>query len=314
MCGTYRRKKRKPAKVSSTTAIRPRSRDGAAPIHKDFACRQSFGSIGAGLACLPCNRFIPSPACKEYNRSFHGNLPHRDCSERSLTAGAPTPFSLVKWYMDCVTELGDAVILYCADLRWRAIHAAYSSVLSVIGQTVESHSSMARYQLESKNDQILVELPRLKISGKWEASAAPFQHTVYKDASGSVLWNCLQPRASVHFRFGDRELTGLGYAECLTVTLPPWRLPMRQLRWGRFVSPEDSLAWIDWQGPYSTSFAVHKENRCDTLSVSDSEVAMNGVTLNMEEEFPLSAADGWVPQSCPVRPRLARCFLILCST
>jgi hypothetical protein len=189
--------------------------------------------------------------------------------------------------MDCVTELGDAVILYCADLRWRAIHAAYSSVLSVIGQTVESHSSMARYQLESKNDQILVELPRLKISGKWEASAAPFQHTVYKDASGSVLWNCLQPRASVHFRFGDRELTGLGYAECLTVTLPPWRLPMRQLRWGRFVSPEDSLAWIDWQGPYSTSFAVHKENRCDTLSVSDSEVAMNGVTLNMEESFPL---------------------------
>jgi len=200
---------------------------------------------------------------------------------------APTPFSLVKWYLDCVTDLGDAVILYCADLQWRGIHAAYSSVLSVIGQTVEAHSSMGRYRLSSTDAQILVELPRLKISGRWETSTPPFQHTVYKDASGSVLWNCLQPRSSVHLRLGDRELTGLGYAECLTVTLPPWQLPMRQLRWGRFVSPQDSLAWIDWQGPYSTSFAVHNGIRCETLSVSDSGLTVREADLCMEESFPL---------------------------
>ena len=200
-----------------------------------------------------------------------------------------TPFFLVKWYMDCVTDLGDAVILYCAELRWRGLHAAYSSVLSVDGRSVESHASMTRYRLSSAGGEILVELPRLGVSGRWEASAAPFQHTVFEDASGSVLWNCLQPRASVHLRIGDRELTGLGYAECLTVTLPPWQLPMRQLRWGRFVSPEDSLAWIDWQGSYSTNFAVHNGISCETLSVSDSEVAMRHATLRMEESFPLRA-------------------------
>jgi hypothetical protein len=64
---------------------------------------------------------------------------------------------------------------------------------------------------------------------------------------------------------------------------------MSQLRWGRFVSPEDSLAWIDWQGPYSTSFAVHNGSRCETLSVSDSEVALCHATLRMEESFPLRA-------------------------
>lgn len=189
--------------------------------------------------------------------------------------------------MDCVTDPGDAVILYCAELRWRGLHASYSSVLSVDGRSMESHASMARYRLSSTEAQILVELPRLGVSGRWEASAAPFQHTVYEDASGSVLWNCVQPRASVHLRIGDRELAGLGYAECLTVTLPPWRLPMRQLRWGRFVSPEDSLAWIDWQGAYSTSFAVRNGVRCETLSVSDSEVALRGASLRMEESFPL---------------------------
>jgi len=200
-----------------------------------------------------------------------------------------TPFSLVKWYMDCVTDLGDAAILYCAHLRWRGLPVTYSSFLSVDGRLVKSHSSMARYQLSSADGQILVDLPRLGVSGRWEASAAPFQRTVYEEVSGAVQWNCLQPRASVHLRIGDRELTGLGYAECLTVTLPPWQLPMRQLRWGRFVSPEDSLAWIDWQGSYSTNFAVHNGISCETLSVSDSEVAMRHATLRMEESFPLRA-------------------------
>jgi hypothetical protein len=201
----------------------------------------------------------------------------------------PSEFSLVKWYMDCVTEVGDAVILYCADLHWRGMHLAYSSVLSVLGQSVESHSSMSRYRLSSASDQILVEFPRLGVSGKWKADAAPVRRTVYESASGSVLWNCLQPRSSAQLRVGEREFSGLGYAECLTLTLPPWQLPMRQLRWGRFVSPEDSLAWVDWQGEYSTSFAVHNGLSCETLSVSDSEIAIHGVTLCMEESFSLRA-------------------------
>jgi hypothetical protein len=198
-----------------------------------------------------------------------------------------TPFTLVKWYMDCVADSGDAVILYCAELRWRAVHATYSSVLSTAGRHVESRSSMARYRLSSVDGQILVQLPRLGVTGSWKASAPPFQHTVYEDTSGSVLWNCLQQKASVHLRIGDRELAGLGYAERLTLTLPPWQLPMRQLRWGRFISPEDSVVWIDWQGPYSTSVAVHNGDRCEILSVSDTEVALPGATLRMEESSSL---------------------------
>lgn len=201
----------------------------------------------------------------------------------------PSEFSLVKWYMDCVTEAGDAAILYCADLQWRRVHLAYSSILSVLGQSVESHSSMSRYRLFSTGDQILVEFPRLDVSGKWEAEAAPVQRTLYESAAGAVEWNCLQPRSSVNLRIGERELTGLGYAEGLTLTLPPWQLPMRQLRWGRFVSPQDSLAWIDWQGDYSTSFAVHNGRVFDTLSVTDSGIAIQGVTLRMEESLSLRA-------------------------
>ena len=199
----------------------------------------------------------------------------------------PSEFSLVKWYMDCVTGAGDAVILYCADLRWRAIHITYSSVLSVVGDAIEAHSSMARSRLRSSEGQIQVECPKLKVLGKWVADAAPVERTVYENSAGAVVWNCLQPRSSVCVCVGERQFMGLGYAECLTLTLPPWQLPMRQLRWGRFVSPQDSLAWVDWQGEYATSFAVHNGHVCETLAVSDSEVVIPAATLRMEQSISL---------------------------
>ena len=196
-------------------------------------------------------------------------------------------FSLIKWYVDCVTDSGDAAIVYCADLHWRGMHATYSSVLSMNEGRVESHSSMAGYCLSSTNGEIRIEIPRLKVSGKWEATSAPMQRTVYENASGSVLWNCLQQGSMVHLSVGAREFTGLGYAECLTLTLPPWQLPMRRLRWGRFISQQDSIAWVDWEGEYSASFAVYNGLFCKPLSVSDCEVAIRGATLRMEESLPL---------------------------
>jgi len=201
----------------------------------------------------------------------------------------PSAFSLVKWYMDCVTDDGDAAILYCADLKWRGMHLTYSSVMTVNGAKVETQSSMAGYQLSTNDRQILVEFPRLEVSGSWRADAEPYQRTVFEDVSGAVEWSCLQPRSLVNLIVDGRELSGFGYAECLTLTLPPWRLPMHQLRWGRFVSPEESLVWVDWQGEYSTSFAVHNGRACETQSVSDAEVTIPGATLRLEECFLLRA-------------------------
>ena len=39
-------------------------------------------------------------------------------------------FELSKWYADCVTEQGDALILYCAELRWRGPAIHYTSLLT----------------------------------------------------------------------------------------------------------------------------------------------------------------------------------------
>lgn len=191
--------------------------------------------------------------------------------------------------MDCVTDGGDAVILYCADLRWRGLHTFYSSILMAGELSAVSSASMARFRLSVAKRQITLEHPRLKISGEWKTEAAAFERTVYEDTSGTVVWNCLQPHATVHVRVREREFAGLGYAECLTVTLPPWQLPLSLLRWGRFVSQEESLAWVDWRGPYSTSFAVHNSVERETVSVSDSEVVVRDATLRMDDSLPLRA-------------------------
>ncbi|MGB8262116.1 MAG: hypothetical protein WCE75_17290 [Terracidiphilus sp.] len=196
-------------------------------------------------------------------------------------------FTLVKWYMDCVTEDGEVAVLYCVDLHWGRIHARYSSALTAGERPPESHASMAGYRVSASEGEIAVEAPRLKAEGNWRADAPPVRQMVYQSDAGEVEWNCLQPRSLVQLRIGERAWNGLGYAECLTVTVPPWKLPMRQLRWGRFVSPENSLAWVDWQGGHSTSFAVHNGRTVETLAVSDAEVAVPGATLTMEEPLPL---------------------------
>jgi hypothetical protein len=198
----------------------------------------------------------------------------------------PGPFSLVKWYMDCVTDAGDAAIVYCADLRWGGMHATIGNVLES-GAETSTRTSLGRYRIECLPDEIAVDYPRLKISGSWRPTCSPFQRAVYEEAGGSIEWNCLQPASRVRMRTGEREFEGLGYAECLTVTVAPWRLPLRQLRWGRFVSAHHSLAWVDWQGEYSASFAVADGIECKLISISESEIAIESGALQIGEEISL---------------------------
>jgi hypothetical protein len=197
------------------------------------------------------------------------------------------PFFLTKWYMDCIDDAGDAAIVYCADMRWRGLHLNYGSIVFLNGVVAQSRTSLGRFRVDEEDRHIRVELPGLKVIGEWNSGSQPVEQTVFRDSTGYVHWNCIQPRSFARIKIEDREFAGLGYAECLTLTVPPWQLPMRELRWGRFVSDHDSLVWIDWQGPYSTSFAFHNERKLDLHGVSESEVTAGGVTLRMRDNTPI---------------------------
>jgi hypothetical protein len=192
------------------------------------------------------------------------------------------PFTLVKWYMDCVTDAGDAAIVYCADLRWRGLHASMGSVLeSRAGRESKTRTSLGRFRIRATADEIVLEHPRLEVAGSWQSACPPVERTVYEEAEGSIVWNCLQPGSRVTMRVGDINFIGMGYAERLTLTLPSWRLPIRHLRWGRFVSVDHSLTWVDWQGPHSTRFAVCDGREQGLVSATESEVVIDNASLEI---------------------------------
>ncbi len=214
---------------------------------------------------------------------------------------------MVKWYLDCVTESGEVAILYSAIARWRAIGISYAGYLIADAEQNQSRSTMHAAQITTEGRRLVVHSPELKVRGEWTALATEVKHTIFENEAGSVIWDCVQPGARVRLQAGERELAGLGYAEVLTLTIPPWQLPLKHLKWGRFVSENDTLTWIDWQGAHSLHLVIHNGEGCKDAVISDHAVSMTGADLSLDEPIPLRS--GRVGQTVVSQAReLARLF------
>jgi hypothetical protein len=196
-------------------------------------------------------------------------------------------FRLTKWYFDCVSDQGEVAICYCAVVRWRKLSLHYSSLLLAGGAETTTRSSLRRFRIPRRDgDAILLELPGLNLQGIWRSGDGEIRRNLFETDQGSVEWHCLQTRSQATLRVPDRpELGGTGYAECLTLTLPPWELPISQLRWGRFLAAEDSLIWIDWQGSYHKQLILHNGRECVPRAIGESIVS-----FDQQEELELESS------------------------
>lgn len=155
-------------------------------------------------------------------------------------------FVLVKWYLDLVTDDGVAFILYVAGLRWGPVRLGYASVL----ETRPGQRSRARWVLGRvrwpmiEGDTLVWRNERLSIRGEWHRETAPIEHALVP----GIRWHCHVPKGRAVIHHGGERFEGLGYVECLRVTVPPSRLPFRTLRWGRHLSDRHSYVWIEWSG------------------------------------------------------------------
>jgi hypothetical protein len=103
---------------------------------------------------------------------------------------------------------------------------------------------------------------------------------------GAVDWRCEVPAATVAVTLQDRpSLSGRGYAECLEMTLPPWRLPIDELRWGRWVSDDGgrSLVWIDWKGQQPRTDVYLDGRPQAAATVADDRIQAGDVSLALSE-------------------------------
>jgi hypothetical protein len=175
-------------------------------------------------------------------------------------------FHLSKWYLDCVDERGDVTIVYTGMARWGAFRLNYSGLLESAGDHVTTRQSLrAAAQPNLIGDSLAWRSDAMDVGGEWKADAAALRARVFASDAGSIEWHCIMPRA--HARAGATE--GLGYAECLTMTVAPWKLPLRTLRWGRFGSASDWVVWIDWRGNDSRTFVYRNGRETEVVSLTD---------------------------------------------
>ena len=196
--------------------------------------------------------------------------------------------------MDCVADNGDAAILYVADLRWNALSFHYGSLLTVLDGRIGSASSVRGNAAPILNDgMIAVQHQSLGVGGTWQALRDPMRRTVFQSADGSVDWHCLQPMSQVDLRLPrNTKIQGLGYAECLTLTLLPWQLPLSSLLWGRYLSPQDAIVWIDWRGSAPYRSVIHNGEEQSSDSITESEVVFANTGARLELDRGLVLREG----------------------
>ena len=100
-------------------------------------------------------------------------------------------FYLKKWFLDCVSEEGEAMIFYAAKLKWHGLVVPYTSWLH--HNPVAGTSQRSRFHnihMPEKNDRsIYWKDSRFQIDGKWDTHVSPIQARLFESDEGYLDWN-----------------------------------------------------------------------------------------------------------------------------
>jgi hypothetical protein len=202
-----------------------------------------------------------------------------------------TAFMLSKWYADCTSEEGDALIFYSAELNWRGPAIHYTSLLTHrSGSVPRSRFSLRRQPPpEVRENGIEWKSRAWKAEGLWSEPAAAIHEVLFDSPIGSLEWNCMAPRAGARLHIDGDEFRGWGYVEHLRLSVAPWRLPIQKLRWGRFINETDILVWIDWHGPFNRQVVYYNGAAVTAREIGDRKVVLSDgdVVLSLETEATL---------------------------
>lgn len=221
-------------------------------------------------------------------------------------------FQFCKWYFDCVTDAGDAIVVYRASVDWGPLRLDYGASLyrPARGETVQRHTLRPGRQTPVNGDVIQWACPRLDLCGTWSPRRPGFERALLDEPGRLINWHCVSPSTVAEVRIGDVRLQGSGYVEYLGMTVKPWQLPFTELRWGRFLGQTQSLIWIQWNGAVTRTWlwlngteipGEVQEARIDllhqggTLDLQNIAVIRSG-PLNRTTRHPVRALTGLLPR------------------
>jgi hypothetical protein len=182
---------------------------------------------------------------------------------------------LTKYYLDVTTDQGDTVIAYWGQLQWRRLRLHFSAV-----QVSRAGAALAPWRVsaldaappEVNAEGVRWSAPHLDLHMEGCALSPPVERRLFEGPDGSVNWVALLPRAEMCIQVGSERFRGLGYVERLDMSLPPWRLPAREVRWGRLLTANHALAWIEWRGELPLRFAILDGAVAELRDLSDQAV------------------------------------------
>jgi len=148
-------------------------------------------------------------------------------------------FTLRKSYLDVVDGAGRCAVAYSAELGWGPFSLRWEGLsLHEPGRPPVHRSSWGGRGA-------------LGLRVTCEPWCPAFATRLLDTPAGTLDWSCDAPAAHVAIESDEGvQISGTGYAEHLVLAMLPWKLPIDELRWGRWISDASrhSIVWIDWRG------------------------------------------------------------------
>lgn len=205
-------------------------------------------------------------------------------SGHSIVKDQEDYFLVEKWFLDFIADNGEAMIFYSAILKWRKWKIPYTSWLhfSPEGDTILK-SRFKDTQLPVKNNyHISWADHRFGVEGHWKPVSTPLSTRLFESENGCLDWQCYQPASEVRLKLGSKELLGKGYAEKLTLTIPPWKIQMNELRWGHYGSGRDTMVWVEILPNNDRKWLWVDGKRMEDFMISDDGITVPGLNLILE--------------------------------
>lgn len=198
--------------------------------------------------------------------------------------GRMASFGLKKWYLDAADDKGNLYIGYWIGLQWKSTTLyGYQHLWHTPQNGIQSKGAFGRHlQPKCENDRVSWNSDQVR--GTWTSKATDIEKVLLATDHGSIHWHCIQPKAKATISLPDVAIQGWGYVECIDITIPIWRLPLKVLYWGRCHTQTHYLTWIHWEGDTEQNLLWHNGQFCKDADITDAAIEGPGVSLELKPE------------------------------
>jgi hypothetical protein len=196
-------------------------------------------------------------------------------------------FQLHKWYLDCVSPQGDVFIGYAARLAYGPLRLDYGARISLgpSNDAAVQKQSLSFGTLEVGDAAVRWVNHALGVDGSWSRGTPIEKTTILDGECGRIDWECLGSDSTVDVEVDGIRMTGQGYAEQISMTVHPWRVPFDKLRWGRYAGDDggSSVVWIDLSGDVRRNWIWVDGREIGQGIVDRDGVRGDGIVLEFKE-------------------------------